>query len=102
MSSFRLSSQHFRNPKEPLAKVNEQFQGGEALDDPGYLTVEEFAWLVRRTATTAYNWINKGSSGADDGVATIKGRIFIDWPPYPARQIRPYRRIEDCFRQSGI
>jgi len=57
-------------------------------DTQRYLTVEEFAWRVRRTAKTAYNWINKGIIGADDGVVTIQGRIFIDWPTYSVRQIK--------------
>jgi hypothetical protein len=70
-------------------------------DAQRYLTVEEFAWRVRRTAKTAYNWINKGIIGADDGVVTIQGRIFIDWPTYSVRQIRPYRRIEDRLRATG-
>ena len=58
-------------------------------DHPEYLTVSEFAHRVRRTAKTAYNWINKGLIGAQDGVVTIQGRIFIHWPTYSARQIPP-------------
>jgi hypothetical protein len=69
--------------------------------DLEYLTVDEFAQRVRRTAKTVYNWINKGVIGADDGVVTIQGRIFIHWPTYAARQIRPYTRIEDNLRVSG-
>lgn len=66
-----------------------------------YLTVSEFARRVRRTAKTAYNWINKGLIGAQDGVVTIQGRIFVHWPTYSARQIRPYHRIEDNLRSPG-
>jgi hypothetical protein len=70
-------------------------------DQIEYLTVGEFAQRVRRTAKTAYNWINKGMIGGQDGVVTIQGRIFIHWPTYSARQIRPYRRIEDFLRAPG-
>jgi len=70
-------------------------------DEFEYLTIEEFAERVRRTAKTAYNWINKGVIGAEDGVVTIQGRIFIHWSTYAARQIRPYSRIEDNLRASG-
>ena len=63
-----------------------------------YLTVGEFARRVRRSAKTAYNWISKGLIGAEDGVVTIQGRIFIHWATYSARQIRPYQRIEDLLR----
>jgi hypothetical protein len=66
-----------------------------------YLTISEFAQRVRRTAKTAYNWINKGMIGGQDGVVTIQGRIFIHWPTYSARQIRPYRRVEDNLRAPG-
>jgi hypothetical protein len=64
-----------------------------------YLSVKEFALRVRRTPKTAYNWINQGVIGALDGVVTIQGRIFIHWPTYSARQIRPYRRIEEMLRE---
>lgn len=78
-----------------MAVDNEQHRIENELE---YLTVGEFAQRVRRTPKTAYNWISKGLIGAQDGVVTIQGRIFIHWPTYSARQIRPYSRIEDNLR----
>ena len=63
-----------------------------------YLRVDEFAQRVRRAAKTAYNWIHKGIIGANDGVVTIQGRIFIHWPTYSSRQIRPYVRLAETLQ----
>lgn len=46
-------------------------------DSLEYLTVGEFTQRVPRTTKTAYNWINKGLIGAEDGVVTIQGRILF-------------------------